>query len=38
MSKIKTTVKPPVARRRARIYTGSKKLTVNGSTLTITGK
>ena len=38
MSKLKTIVKPPVARRKPRVYTGNKSLIVNGSTLTVKGK
>ena len=38
MSKPKTIIKAPVARRKPRVYTGSKALIVNGSTLTVTGK
>lgn len=38
MSNRKTIVKPAVTRRKSRIYTGNKSLTVNGSTLTVISK
>ena len=35
---VKPIVKAPVARRKSKVYTGSKALIVNGSTLTVSGK